>query len=115
MRRVYRVLRESDDERDQRRLGEWIAMKGGSATVRDVQRRFKRFKTSENAEEALQALAAAGLGAWEAVAAGEAGGRPTSRFVLTELVTGDTTSKTPYPPAVLSTPVTDTDDDWEAP
>ena len=37
-RRVYALLGESDDDRDRRRLVEWIGRKGGSATPREVQR-----------------------------------------------------------------------------
>jgi hypothetical protein len=36
-RRVYAMLDESDAERDQRRLVEWIGRKGGTVTAREVQ------------------------------------------------------------------------------
>ena len=35
--RVYSVLGESDEQRDQRRLAEWVDRRGGRATARDVQ------------------------------------------------------------------------------
>ena len=36
-RRVYALLGETDDDRDRRRLVEWIERKGGSVTAREVQ------------------------------------------------------------------------------
>ncbi|QDV75700.1 YfjI family protein [Botrimarina mediterranea] len=115
VRRVYRVLRESDDARDQRRIAEWIALKGGSATVREVQRGFNRLKTAADAEAVLQALVAAGVGAWESVGPGERGGRPTRRFSLTDAVTDDTTPLGTACDAVLSPEASGWDDDgWEA-
>lgn len=114
--RVYRVLRESDEERDRRRLVEWITNHGGSGTVREVQRGNKRFETADDAAAALHDLAAAGLGEWADEPPGEAGGRPTRRFVLTNYGDSDTTPQGPTFDEVLSPAESDTDaDEWETP
>ena len=42
-RRIYPRLSESDDDRDQRRLIEWIERKGGSVTAREVQQGHRRW------------------------------------------------------------------------
>jgi hypothetical protein len=64
-RRVYLLLSESDDDRDQRRLIEWIERKGGSVTVREVQQGHRQYRTAQEAEAALNELAKAGCGRWE--------------------------------------------------
>jgi hypothetical protein len=64
-RRVYLMLRETADERDQRRLREWIAGRGGSVSVRDLQRaNSRRWPTRESAEGELDALVNLELGQW---------------------------------------------------
>lgn len=59
-----------------------LEQKGGSMTVRELQRCGKRWGTNEKATEALQRLKRAGKGYWEVVPPGPSGGRPTERFVL---------------------------------
>jgi len=80
VRRVYGVLGESDKEREQRRLVEWIDQRGGRVTARKVQQGNRRFKTSDEAEAGLQELISAGLGDWESVPTTTKGGRPTRVF-----------------------------------
>jgi hypothetical protein len=86
-RRVYAMLSESGDDREQRRLLEWIERKGErtdggyAVTVRQAQQSCSWLNTSEDAETALGELHKAGLGNWECVATGRKG-RPTQRFVL---------------------------------
>ena len=43
-RRVYAILSESDDERETRRLVEWIDRKGGTASVRDLTRGPREYR-----------------------------------------------------------------------
>jgi hypothetical protein len=81
--RVYTILRETAEERDCRRLVEWIEARGGSTTPRDLHRaNAVRWPTSEHAELALDALALAELGEWGELESGPSGGRPTRKFTL---------------------------------
>ncbi len=94
-RRVYAVLSETDAERGQRRLVEWIGQRGGKVTVREVQQGHRQFKTKEDAQAALTALVNAGLGQWETVPPTPKGGRACCRFVLS---TASTVYTTPLKP-----------------
>jgi len=85
-RRVYSLLSESDDDRDQRRLIEWIERKGGSVTTRDVQQGHRRYQAAQEAEAVLNELAKAGCGRWEPTPSGRRG-QPTRRFVLSTVST----------------------------
>jgi len=87
-RRVYAMLDESDAERDQRRLVEWISHKGGTVTAREVQRGCRWLREPGQAEAALEKLVKAGLGRWEQSTAGQRG-QPTRRFKLSTLSTVD--------------------------
>jgi hypothetical protein len=80
-RRVYSLLSETDEDRDRRRLAEWLDGKGGSATAREAQQYCHWLKASGAAEAALEELAKAGWGHWEPTPAGRRG-QPTRRFVL---------------------------------
>jgi hypothetical protein len=79
-RRVYAMLDESEGERDQRRLVEWIGRKGGTVTPREVQRGCRWLKDPGAAEAALNELVKAGWGRWQDVPATAKGGRPTRVF-----------------------------------
>jgi hypothetical protein len=81
-RRVYALLGESDGERDQRRLVEWIDRTGGSASVRSVQQGCRWLKEPGAAEAALTKLVNAGLGSWASVGPTPRGGRPSREFKL---------------------------------
>jgi hypothetical protein len=81
-RRVYAMLAESDAERDQRRLAEWIDRKGGSVTPREVQMGCRWLRDAGAAETALNALAKAGRGSWQDVPTTAKGGRPARVFTL---------------------------------
>jgi len=83
-RRVYAILGESDDDRESRRLVEWIEQcKGGSVTARDLTRGPREYRSDpERAAKALDELVAAGVGRWEAGDHGPKGGRPVDRFRL---------------------------------
>lgn len=87
-RRVYAILSESDDDRETRRLVEWIERKGGSTTARDLTHGLRTYRgDSDAAELALSALVKAGVGQWEAETPGPKGGRPAKRFRLVNAVT----------------------------
>jgi hypothetical protein len=85
-RRVYAMLDESDTERDQRRLTEWIGRKGGTVTAREVQQGCRWLKEPGMAEAALEELVKAGRGAWEPSPIGQPG-QPTRRFRLSTVST----------------------------
>ena len=57
-----RRLGESDEDRDRRRLVEWIERKGGSVTPREVQQGCRWLKEPGEAEAALDELAKGWLG-----------------------------------------------------
>src|SRR5262249_50322843 len=80
-RRVYVMLDESDAERDERRLVDWIGRKDGTVTAREVQQGCRWLKEPGAAEAALEGLAKAGRGTWEQPPAGQRG-QPTQRFKL---------------------------------
>jgi len=81
--RVYTILRETAEERECRRLVEWIEARGGSVYSRDLQRaNARRWPSSDHAEAALDALVSSGFGEWREVPPGPAGGRPGRVFWL---------------------------------
>ncbi len=80
-RRVYSMLGEDEDDRDRRRLIEWIGQRDGSVTARDVQTGCRWLRNAGAAEAALNALATAGAGKWEPTPHGQRG-QPTRRFRL---------------------------------
>ena len=94
-RRVYSLLSESDDDRQHRRLIEWIARKGGSVKARDLMRSSRQFATAKTAEAALDDLVAANYGRWANQPTSKKGGRPTRVFVLTDNADVDTTRGKP--------------------
>jgi hypothetical protein len=76
--RVYRKFERGgvDDDSSEGidgRLREWIASRGGVASIRDVRRGLRRYKNPGQAEEGLRRLVASGAAEW---AAGSTGGRP---------------------------------------
>jgi hypothetical protein len=82
-RRVYALLKESEDQRKARELVELIARHGGRMTVRSLMRANSyRYRTSEDAEEALEALAKAGLATREDGPAPQGGGHRSRTYVL---------------------------------
>src|SRR5262249_51647244 len=91
-RRVYAILDESDAERDQRRLIEWIERKAGTVTPREVQQGCRWLKEPGAAEAALEELVKAGRGTWREVPTTAKGGRPARAFVLS---TASTVHETP--------------------
>lgn len=80
-RRVYALLSETDDDRDQRRLVEWLERRGGAATAREAQMGCRWLRDPGAAEAALEQLAKAGWGNWEPTPPGRRG-QPTRHFRL---------------------------------
>ncbi len=93
--RVYAVLGESEKDRSQRRLIEWIDDKGGAVTVREVQRGLRAYSTSTESEAALTDLSRAGHGHWQVRPPGLTGGPPSRMFRLGKPSTVDTTPTNP--------------------
>src|SRR5262249_22522956 len=91
-RRVYTMLDESDDEREQRRLVDWIVRKGGTVTPREVQQGCRWLKEPGAAEAALEELVMTGRGSWRDVPTTAKGGRPARSFLLS---TPSTVNETP--------------------
>ena len=114
-RRVYAMLAEPDESREQRRLVEWIGRKGGSVTAREVQQGQRWIETSDQATEELTKLVKAGHGEWEPTPPGQRG-QPTRRFVLASTVYGNRRKPRENRNTVdvdsVDTPETQTDDDW---
>jgi DNA polymerase-1 len=82
-RRIYGMLGESDQDRQVRRLVEFIRVQGGSITARALQRSSPtRYRTPQQAEEALDVLVKADLADWRDCPPGPKGGRPTRACVL---------------------------------
>ena len=117
-RRVYALLGESDEDRDRRRLVEWIERKGGSATPREVQQGCRWLREPGAAEAALDELAKAGWGMWRDSPTTAKGGRPARAFALS---TPSTVNETPaYPDQDLGfvdvdtvdAPESQADDEW---
>lgn len=92
-RRVYSILGENPEQREQRRLIELIQSCKGRVTVRQVQRSSRKYANAKDAERALEALVEAGVGIWEDPRPGPAGGRPVRRFVLTQCADADKTCR----------------------
>jgi len=93
--RLYGMLGESDEDRDQRRLVELIERKDGSVTPRDLMRSSSRYPVAEDAEAALGKLVKLGIGQWEPVDHAGGRGRPTMRFRLTHGTDTDTNTAKP--------------------
>ncbi len=100
--RVYRILGETDGDRDRRRLVEWIRQRGGETTVRDLQRGPRQYRAGDAAEAALADLVKRGFGYWVSAPPGKTGGQPARVFRLATLATGDRTPINPRNNEVVS-------------
>jgi hypothetical protein len=85
-RRVYAMLDETDTQRDERRLVDWIDRKGGTVTAREVQQGCRWLRGPGAAEAALGQLVKDRRGIWEPSPPGQRG-QPTRRFRLATLST----------------------------
>lgn len=82
--RVYALFTETENQRTERELVDWIRLRGGTATVREVRAGIRRYRDSQAlAESALDALVKAGFGAW---ATDATEGRPRTQFRLVNVV-----------------------------
>jgi hypothetical protein len=94
--RIYASLAETSEQREQRKLVEFIESRGGTVRVRDLMQSYAPLKNQkEKAEAELNALAIAGRGKWESIGTTATGGRPTRDFRLTTLSTSTKPSDLP--------------------
>ena len=81
--RLYAALAESDEERADRALAEFIQARGGTVTPRELAQSSRRYRLDGAAHAALQALVDAGWGQWAPpVSTGTAGRPPGDCFIL---------------------------------
>src|SRR5262249_7836676 len=94
--RIYGMLAETKEDRQARRLMEFIRSHGGGITVRGLYRSSpSRYRTPEDAEQVLQGLVDTGLAQWVEKPASAKGGRPSRGIRLSTALTIDKTDKTP--------------------
>ena len=80
--RIYALLAATSEQREQRKLIEFIQSRGGSVTVRDLMQSYWPLKNKrEQAEQALTALVKKGRGKWKELKP-DGPGRPTRAFQL---------------------------------
>ena len=92
LKRIYVVLTEDELKRDQRKLLELVRDKGGTITVRQLQRSRRAYQSDAGlAETALQELVDIGWGLWQQIQAGTGGGRPSKQFVIKSNISDDKT------------------------
>lgn len=100
--RVYQELAALPEKRSEQMLIDFLRRRGGRTTARDVTRSCWKYRDDlEGAKAALDALARRGLGRWEEKPTGEAGGRPTTVFILGPTQRIDESTK---PPILDETP-----------
>jgi hypothetical protein len=81
--RIYAELAETQEQRKQRELIEFIERRGGTVTEREVMQSFTRLKNDKlGTEREWTALVKAGRGKWEPVDHGGGPGRPARKFRL---------------------------------
>jgi hypothetical protein len=86
--RIYASLGETQEQRETRKLVEFIESRGRAVTVREVMQSYWPLKNQrEEAEAALNGLAKIGRGKWEPVPTTAKGGKPTRVFRLLQTST----------------------------
>ena len=110
-RRIYTILSESREERDARRIVEFIQSHGGRITLRNFQRSNNwKYPTSGHAEAALDALVQDGLARWVELPTKKKG-RPIKAVELCtthdthDTVGDDGDDDDPDPPGDRTTPI----------
>jgi hypothetical protein len=93
-RRVYSIMGETPAVADKRRLLDWLSVRGGTATVRQVQQGCRWLKQPGAAEAACHLLVADGDAVWRDVPPGSRGGRPTQILALRSVSTSTEPSET---------------------
>ncbi|HKI35179.1 MAG TPA: DNA polymerase [Gemmataceae bacterium] len=81
--RVYAMLDETTDQREERRLVEFIRSRGGRITPRELQKsNSRKYPSAAHAEGVLDTLVTAGHGQWVHIPSGPQRGRPSALFLL---------------------------------
>jgi hypothetical protein len=76
-------MAETAEQREMRKLVEFIESHGGSVTLRDTYTYYRPLKgNKEKAEQALNALEKVGRARWEPIPTRTQGGRPTRKLQL---------------------------------
>jgi hypothetical protein len=109
-RRVYAMFSETETDRNVRQLIDWIRLRGGAATTRDLQKsNSRKYPSSEAADAALGELVNGKWGEWRQTSTTSAGGRPSRTFFLHP--TPDNTDTTPPEEPLLGEEASDTASD----
>lgn len=80
--RVYRLLNETEEEGETRRLVELIQRKGGGINGRELVQSSRAYRIVDDANAALDNLANNGYGTWQTPEQHGPGGPKARRFVL---------------------------------
>lgn len=92
-RRVYGLFVESDEDREERELIEFIERRGGRITARELARSGRLYAEAGVAEQRLQRLVNAKRGHWDVIHP-DRRGRPSVYFVISESHVPSTLTKT---------------------
>ncbi|NLS96594.1 MAG: DUF3987 domain-containing protein [Planctomycetaceae bacterium] len=84
--RVYDTLAETEEDRERRRLVDWIKRRGGETTTREALTGCRWLRSATAADAALTDLVRAGVGRWVTDDHGGGRGRPVRRFRLVSTV-----------------------------
>jgi hypothetical protein len=80
--RIYASQAETREQREQRKLVEFIESRGGGVSVRDLTHYYWPYKgRTQDAEQALHGLVKSGRGVWQEIRP-DGRGRPTRKFQL---------------------------------
>ena len=90
--RVYDLFSEDETAVQARDLLDWVMLRGGAATPRDLQLHSRVYATSEAATDALDDLVRRRWGQWKYDETGPTGGRPSRRFLAATEAAADNTS-----------------------
>jgi hypothetical protein len=81
--RIYALIGETDTQRAQRKLIEFIQHRGGEVTEKDIYNNYRPLKNKAKETTAwLEQLVRESLGKWNPIPPTEKGGRPTRKFCL---------------------------------
>jgi hypothetical protein len=93
--RIYATFSETQEQRNQRKLIEFIQSRGGSVTVREVMQYYRPLRDNrEEAERALNALFKTGRGEWVEIRTGKRG-PATRKFRYLQVSTSTSFPETP--------------------
>lgn len=100
--RIYAMLDESEEAREQRELIELIERRGGRITARELMHASRKYRqAAEGATDVLDALVKCRRGRWVLDDHGRQGGRPVDVFELHEVVTVTQPSDSPEKAGVV--------------